>query len=450
MKKHSVLLKEEECEGCTNCVKNCPTKAIRVHQGKAKIKEDLCIDCAECIRTCEYHAKYTETNSMAEVRDSTYPVALIPPSFYGQFDQEIKPQEVVASLYESGFKEVYDVALAAEAISRKTGEFLRESKGQFISSSCPVVVRLIKLLYPELVEYLMPIKSPVELMAQKAKRELTEEKGIPLEEIDIFLITPCPGKLTTVKNPLGQEKSFLDGAVAVDIIYDEILNIVEDKDYKVTEKINESTVPYLGISWGQRGGEAEILRKWKERNTISISGISNVKNVLEELTRDNLRGIKYFELVACPEGCVGGVLNINNPYQAKYNIKNLVGEDHENPKDISEKKLIKQDFSRYDHKLNEKFKADDVGKLDDDLEKAVEKLAELEKEIDILPGLDCAACGAPDCETLAEDIVTGDAKRTDCLFMLRKRVGDLADEMSNLAHELPPVMSDEKEVDDES
>jgi iron only hydrogenase large subunit-like protein len=446
MKKHSVLLKEEECEGCTNCVKNCPTKAIRVHQGKAKIKEELCIDCAECIRTCEYHAKYTETDTLAQMQEYKYPIALIPPSFYGQFNQDIKPEEAISSLYECGFERVYDVALAAEAVSQKTGNFLAENEGQYISSSCPVVVRLVKLLFPELIEYLLPIKTPVELMAQKVRNTLVDEKNISSEEIGVFFITPCPGKLTTVKKPLGQNKSFLDGAIAVDIIYDEILDIIENKNYSEGRKTNDNNIPYLGISWGQSGGEAEILKKWKERKTISVSGIKNVKELLEELTRNNLKGIKYFELVACPQGCVGGVLNVNNPFQAKYNINNLV---HKYRTDDRQYKLVQQDLSSYDHTLPTNFKADDVGKLADDFEKAIKKLTELEKEIEILPGLDCAACGAPDCETLAEDIVTGKAKRTDCVFMLRKRVGDLADEMSNLAHELPPVMAD-KEANNDS
>ena len=112
MKKHSVLLKEELCEGCTNCVKNCPTKAIRVHHGKAIIKGELCIDCAECIRTCAYHAKYSMTDSFADLEDYAYPLVLIPPSFYSQF-RKVSPLEVKNSLFKLGFKEVLDVSLAA-------------------------------------------------------------------------------------------------------------------------------------------------------------------------------------------------------------------------------------------------------------------------------------------------------------------------------------------------
>ena len=54
---HSVKLDKDKCKGCTNCIKNCPTEAIRVRNGKAYIINDRCIDCGECIRVCPYHAK---------------------------------------------------------------------------------------------------------------------------------------------------------------------------------------------------------------------------------------------------------------------------------------------------------------------------------------------------------------------------------------------------------
>ena len=34
---HSVTLDREMCHGCINCVKRCPTEAIRVRDGKAQI-----------------------------------------------------------------------------------------------------------------------------------------------------------------------------------------------------------------------------------------------------------------------------------------------------------------------------------------------------------------------------------------------------------------------------
>ncbi|MFO7819625.1 MAG: [Fe-Fe] hydrogenase large subunit C-terminal domain-containing protein [Halanaerobacter sp.] len=429
---HSVYLDEDKCEGCTICVKNCPTDAIRVHQGQAIIKDEKCIDCGECVRSCEHHAKKISTDYLEEIEDYKYPIVLVAPSFYGQFSKEVDPTKVTIAFKQLGFEEVWDVALGAEVLTRKTAQYLKDNEGPMISSSCPTIVRLIKSLYPELINYLAPFKSPVELVAQRARREAID-KGWAAEDVGIFFITPCPAKMSTVNNPLGMEKSFLDGAIAVDKIYRKLLKKVKEMDSEID--IKEHEAPYLGISWGKRGGEAELLTA---ENTISVSGIHNVISILDELERGELPGIKYFELVACEPGCVGGVLNVKNPFVAEFNIESLVAEQDE---------FIDQDLEEYNFELDKKFTPNTADPLDEDFASAMAKLTELENEIDKLPGLDCAACGAPDCRTLAEDIINGLAKRSDCIFILRQQLAELTDEMSSLAHSLPPIIQDEEEGD---
>jgi len=34
-----------------------------------------------------------------------------------------------------------------------------------------------------------------------------------------------------------------------------------------------------------------------------------------------------------------------------------------------------------------------------------------------LPHIDCAACGAPDCATLAADVIAGEAEMSDCVIL---------------------------------
>jgi len=432
---HSVLLNEDKCEGCTNCVKNCPTDAIRVHQGQANIKDEKCIDCGECVRSCQHHAKEVSTDDLAKIEDYKHPIVLVAPSFYGQFTKDINPTKVVVAFKELGFEEVWDAALGAEALTRKTVEYLKENEGPLISSSCPSVVRLIKLLYPELIDYLVSFKSPVELIAQRAKNEAQKRTGLNREDIGVFFITPCPAKMSTVDNPLGMENSYLDGAIAVDKIYRKLLKKVKGMDETITTQDYEA--PYLGISWGKRGGEGDLLT---EENTVSVSGIHNVISILDELDRGDLPEIKYFELVACEPGCVGGVLNIKNPFLAQFNIENLVAQQD---------KFIEQDLDQYEFELDNDFEANTVAPLDDDFASAMQKLTELEEKIDELPGLDCAACGAPDCRTLAEDIINGLAKPSDCIFILRQQLAELTDEMSSLAHSLPPIIQNEEEDKDD-
>jgi len=73
-----------------------------------------------------------------------------------------------------------------------------------------------------------------------------------------------------------------------------------------------------------------------------------------------------------------------------------------------------------------------VLKLDDDMMVALEKLQKIDAIDEGLPGLDCGACGAPSCRALAEDIVRGMAKETDCVFKLREKVSDLAHRIGDL------------------
>ncbi|MGM0499022.1 MAG: [Fe-Fe] hydrogenase large subunit C-terminal domain-containing protein [Bacillota bacterium] len=442
-KKHSVLLKEEKCEGCTNCVKGCPTKAIRVHHGKAWIKEDLCIDCAECIRACEYHAKYTKTDELKDIVESKYPILLIPPSFYSQFNKNISAQKIKKAILNLGFKAVFDVADAAAALSRKTLDFLNENSGSYISTSCPVIVRLIKLQFPELIEMLIPLKSPVELIAERLEKKFKEEKNI---KADIFFLTPCPAKLTTVERAIGQKESFLTGAIGVENIYKKIYNSLSD--IEIDEEKNELIT--LATIWGSEGGEQNILKSWQDISTLSVSGIREVKKLLNEIERNNIAdSIKYFELTSCIDGCIGGVLNVINPFQAKFNLEQRI----KKIKEISQSvklDLNKTDDDFYNFALPDKITADNLSKLDEDFKKAMEKLEQLQKEIGLLPGLDCAACGAPDCKTFAEDIVNGRANRSDCIFMLRQQLGEMADNLSNLANELPPVMGSKKEDTNDS
>ena len=55
--------------------------------------------------------------------------------------------------------------------------------------------------------------------------------------------------------------------------------------------------------------------------------------------------------------------------------------------------------------------------LDDDITIALEKMKHLNEFRAKLPQKDCGVCGAPTCDALAHDIVMGEAKLSDCIFM---------------------------------
>jgi Fe-S-cluster-containing hydrogenase component 2 len=46
---------QEKCEGCEACVPACPTNAIAMTDGKAKISDE-CVDCGTCVDACPVQA----------------------------------------------------------------------------------------------------------------------------------------------------------------------------------------------------------------------------------------------------------------------------------------------------------------------------------------------------------------------------------------------------------
>ncbi|HCD72502.1 MAG TPA: Fe-S cluster protein, partial [Thermovirga lienii] len=53
---HGIRISKEACKGCVNCIKTCPTEAMRVINGKVRIMEERCIGCGECLRSCRHRA----------------------------------------------------------------------------------------------------------------------------------------------------------------------------------------------------------------------------------------------------------------------------------------------------------------------------------------------------------------------------------------------------------
>ena len=153
LRSHSVVMDADKCIGCTNCIKQCPTEAIRVRSGKAFILTERCIDCGECIRICKNHAKKAVSADLETLKQYEYRVALPAPSLYAQFKGE-KPEKIIAALSQIGFDEVYEVAFAAELTTCAIHDYIMnqrqtDSAGPYplISSSCPAVTRLLQIRF---------------------------------------------------------------------------------------------------------------------------------------------------------------------------------------------------------------------------------------------------------------------------------------------------------------
>lgn len=409
---HSVVLEEDKCCGCTNCIKRCPTEAIRVRDGKAHIITERCIDCGECIRVCPHHAKKARSDSIEDIEKFKYKIAIPAPALFGQFNNLDDIDIVLNGLLQLGFDSVYEVSRGAELVSQATRQLIRENKLNYpiISSACPAVVRLIKQRFPDLCENVMPVKAPMEISAMLAKKEAAEETGLPIEEIGAFFITPCPAKVTEINLPMDiNKKSYCDGAIAISKIYPKLTSAMDK--LTVIKPVANSGV--IGVGWATSGGESAAMLGDRY---LAADGIENVIRVLEELEDERIRNVEFVELNACTGGCVGGVLNVENPHVAQARIHTLrkylpVSQNH--------LKNGVPDIMMWEHPLEYD---ENVLSLDKDINKAMEMMEQIEKIESNLPGLDCGSCGAPSCHAMAEDIVRGSAKETDCIFKLKEQI----------------------------
>jgi len=421
---HSVTLDKDACRGCITCVKRCPTEAIRVRDGKAQIIKERCIDCGECIRVCPHHAKHAVTDPLSAIENFKYKVVLPPPSLFGQYKRQEDLELIRAALHELGFDAVYEVAAAAELVSDATRRLLEKGdiKKPVISSACPAVLRLIRIRFPNLLENVLTLSAPMEVAARLAREKAVKETGLASEDIGIVFITPCPAKVTAIKNPMGTEKSDVDLAVSVSEIYPALLAAM-NKCAKEGLGPETAQSGRTGLSWGNSGGEAAATFTVRY---LAADGIENVINVLEEMEGDRLADQDFVELNACPAGCVGGVLNIENPYVAATRMKQL-----RNYRPVACNTLDGAeipDVILWDAEV----KPVEALRLDPLPEQSLKMMREIEEIESRLYGLDCGSCGAPSCRALAEDIVLGFSTEDACIYLLKDKVDAVRSSMLSL------------------
>ena len=415
---HSVILDEEKCTGCTTCLKHCPTEAIRIRGGRAVISSERCIDCGECIRVCPEKAKKAVSGKLSNMERFKWKIALPAPTLYGQFDNLDDIDYVIDGLLKIGFDQVFEVSKAAELVSAYTRQYLKTDGviKPAISSACPVVLRLISLRFPSLCDHIIHMLPPMEVAARLAKDKAQKEHPeLSPEEIGVCFISPCPAKVSYVKNGFANYKSQVDEVVAINDVYFSLIG----KMRKTDEVEAHSESGRIGIGWARSGGEATAIFN---EDYLAADGINNVIHVLDQIENGNIPPLEFIELNACTGGCVGGVLGIQNPFIAKARLQAL-----RRYLPVSQNILSKEE-SNYipdSYLVDELPEYSPISRLSESIGESMRMMADIQKLKSNLPGIDCGACGAPSCRAFAEDIVKGLISLDNCPIAKKTKMEEL-------------------------
>lgn len=123
--------------------------------------------------------------------------------------------------------------------------------------------------------------------------------------------------------------------------------------------------------------------------------------------------MEFVELNACPGGCVGGVMTIENPFVARTRLQSvrrylpvslnrLPSDMHYIPDSV-----VSSSLPTYRP----------ISRLSESFSESMRMMAEIQRIRETLPGIDCGACGSPSCRAFAEDIVRGTASIDQCCVL---------------------------------
>jgi len=418
---HGFVIDDDHCEGTMACMRTCPTHAIRVKDGKARLIPEQCIDCGSCLKACPTGAITAATLTFADLDRFKFKVAVPAPALFTQFARSDTPELVGRSLLQLGFDAVWEYAVDIELINRSIRDFVRRWNGPFplISSSCPVVVRLVQVSYPTMVEQLIPIDAPREIAGREIKRVYSEKLKIPPEEIAAVYITPCQAKTISILQPAEEVKSHLDGSIGISEIYNDILfNIRRLESSK--PGADDSAASRKIFRMGYPEGEFHNL---SESHYLPLTGLTDIINVFDDIEKGKIRNIEFLECHACPGGCIGGNLTVENMYVARAKKLNLIASIPVPTKEYLlevERRYVSEDLSL---RAPLKPRALEDGKLD--LHERVRRKKKSNELMTALPGLNCGLCGAPMCRDHAEDVAAGMADLKDCVFISKDRIQNL-------------------------
>ncbi len=398
-----LTLKKSNCMNCYKCIRHCPVKAIRFSGGQAHIINNECILCGECFVVCPQNAKeiVNETEKVQVLLQTGDPVVVsLAPSFVANYPG-VGIDAMTRALKKLGFYDVEETAVGATMVKNEYERMLREEhRDVVITSCCHSINLLIQKYYPEALEYLADVVSPMQAHCLDIKKRIPNAKTV--------FIGPCVAKK--------DEADHYAGIVDAVMTFEELTNWLQKEDIpleKIMDAKEESRARFFPTSGG-------VLKTMTERHPdftyLALDGVENCMAALDEIVAGKVHKC-FVEMNACVGGCVGG------PIMEKYSKARIqdylavaaFAGNKDFPVDQPDTLELKKGFSSIAHKAMEPSEAEIYAVL--------RQMGKFRPEQE----LNCGSCGYNTCREKAIAICQGKAEISMCLPYLKDKAESFSD-----------------------
>jgi signal transduction histidine kinase/Fe-S-cluster-containing hydrogenase component 2 len=436
-----VITVQERCRMCYTCVRECPAKAIRIVEGQADVIPERCIACGNCVKVCSQSAKeaVSSITPFEELLAGDHRVAvMVAPSFPADF-VDTPPKKFVGMLRALGADLVAEVGFGADLVAERYRRLFtdRNQPARHIATSCPAIVGFVERYFPERVDALAPIVSPMIAMA----RALRQLHG---QDIRTCFVGPCIAKKVEAASDMVPDE--VDCAITFAELRTLLLrrdihpDDVETSDFDPPHSAAGALFP---ISRGMLQA-ANIQEDLMAGQVVATEGRSNFTEALREFAEGNLDA-RLLEVLAC-QGCIMGPgmtgdapLFRRRSCVSRY-VRNRMKQFDEQAWRGYMKQLAELDLSREFIRNDQRIPTPEERQLE-------EILARMGK---FAPGdeLNCGACGYDTCRDHAIATCKGLAESEMCLpytiEKLRETIDALADSNDQLHDAQEALMQSEK------
>lgn len=398
-----LTLKKSNCKNCYKCIRHCPVKSIRFSGNQARIIEDECILCGQCFVVCPQNAKeiVDETEKVKVLLRSGAPVVVsLAPSFIANYDN-VGIEAMREALKQLGFYDVEETAIGATIVKREYDRILREGERDIvISSCCHCVNLLIQKYFPQTLQYLADVLSPMQAHCVDIKKRIPNAKTV--------FIGPCVAKK--------DEAERYPGMVDAVLTFEELTNWLKAEHITLKQEIipaEQSKARFFPTT----GGILKTMAKDAPGyDYLAIDGVDHCIAALQDIERGKIHRC-FIELSACVGSCVGG------PVMEKYHrspvkdylaVSNFAGEKDfavEQPDTIA----LKKQFDWIER--NDRIPSEE------EIQALLHQMGKFKPEQE----LNCGTCGYNTCREKAIAIYQGKAEVSMCLPFLKEKAESFSD-----------------------